>query len=160
VRAGYKFPCSNAQRGGLDCRWDGTSGANEGAGGALVPAMPTDFYDWMLMHTGTLHSDMLRCGWSFRGVFAASAASIRKHRPGFYANLEEQLGAAVFPVAGMYMERMWRRVLLCAPAVERGSGSARVMAAHGGNASAAEYTQRRGGKPLGRGAEETRRRTR
>jgi hypothetical protein len=101
----------------------------------------------------------LRCGWSFRGVFAASSASIRKHRPGFYANLEEQLGVAVFPVAGMYMERMWRRILLCAPSLERGSGSARVMAAEGGNATAAaEYTQRRGGKPMGRGAEEARRR--
>jgi hypothetical protein len=156
--------------------------------------MPADFYDWMLMHTGTLQSDMvrtcararaayamrrlrtpphshsltpfvfralhqLRCGWSFRGVFAASSASIRKHRPGFYANLEEQLSVAVFPVAGMYMERMWRRILLCAPSLERGSGSARVIAAVGGNATAAaEYTQRRGGKPMGRGVEEARRR--
>lgn len=137
--AGYKLPCGDAQRGGTDCAWDGTSGGNAAARGVLTPATPPDFHDWMLLHTGTLHSDMaraapprlhaasdsgasadarvraqLRCGWSFRGIFAASAGAIRKHSPAFYANLEDQLGAAVFPVAGMYMERLWRRVLLCA----------------------------------------------
>ena len=73
----------------------------------------------------------LRCGWSFRGIFAASKRAIRKHPPSFYAQLEEQLGAAVFPVAGMYMERLWRRVLLCARAEQaweaRGAGEARAM---------------------------------
>ena len=29
--------------------------------------------------------------------------------------LEAELGRAVFPTAGMYMERLWRRVLLCMP---------------------------------------------
>ncbi len=161
---GYKLPCESAQRGGA-CRWDGSSRAN-GAAGALVPAMPPDFFHWMAAHTHTTHADMarsaarallraicrliwrsfgahsaliahltrarwpvaapqLRCGWSFRGVFAASGAAIRKHPPAFYANLEAQLGVATFPVAGMYMERMWRRVFLCS------RGDARAAARDG-----------------------------
>jgi hypothetical protein len=76
---------------------------------------------------------------------------VRKHRPGFYANLEEQLGGATFPVAGMYMERLWRRVLLCDAGGEHGSDSLRVLAANG-TAPARAARVRRGGRPLGKGA--------
>jgi hypothetical protein len=56
-------------------------------------------------------------------VFAASGAAIRKHPPAFYANLEAQLGVATFPVSGMYMERMWRRVFLCSRGGDAGAGA-------------------------------------
>jgi len=109
---GFKLPCASAQRGG-DCRWDGTTGGNSARGGALVAAEPPDFYDWMRAHAETRPRDMLACGWSFRGVFAASAAAVRRHPPPFWLRLEAELGKHAFPVAGMYMERLWRRVLLC-----------------------------------------------
>ena len=80
-----------------------------------MPAEPRDFYDWFAVHTGASRAALLRCGWSFRGVFAASASAVRRHPPAYYAHLEAQLGAAVFPVAGMYMERLWRYALRCAP---------------------------------------------
>ena len=119
LRLGYKLPCDSAQHGG-NCRWDGTSRAN-GAGGALTPATPPDFYDWMHVHVGASHADMRRCGWSFRGIFAAAAPLVRKHPAELYEHLRDELGKAVFPVAGMYMERMWRRMLLCAPPTPPGA---------------------------------------
>jgi len=61
-----------------------------------------------------LTRSQLRCGWSFRGLFAVSQASVRKHPRAFYANLRAELGKHRFPMAGMYMERLWRRVFLCA----------------------------------------------
>ena len=87
----------------------------------MTPATPSDFYDWMLVHAGTTHADMRRCGWSFRGIFAAAAPLVRKHPPELYAHLRDELGEAVFPVAGMYMERLWRRLLLCAPPTPPGA---------------------------------------
>jgi hypothetical protein len=56
---GFKFPCADRNRGGADCRWDGTSGANPAAG-ALAAAEPSDFYEWMGIHTETTRTDMVR----------------------------------------------------------------------------------------------------
>ena len=122
VWQGFKLPCNSRNRGGPQCRWDGTSGGNGGGGGWLSPAEPVDFYDWMWVHTGTRPRQMWACGWGFRGVFAVGAESARKHSPEFYAHLEAELGKHAFPVAGMYMERMWRRVFLCAAAGDREAG--------------------------------------
>lgn len=117
---GYKLPCASAQRGGA-CRWAGTSGSNTAAGKELAAAEPPGFQEWLWYHLGTSNAAMLRCGWSFRGIFAASAAAIRRQPPSLYAHLRDELGKAAFPVAGMYMERAWRRLLLCAPARAAGS---------------------------------------
>ena len=112
---GFKFPCADRNRGSKQCRWDGTSGANPQAG-VLAPAEPNDFVEWMRLHTSTTVWDMLRCGWSFRGVFAASKAAIRGHEVGLYAHLRDELSKAMFPMAGMYQERLWRRLFLCSGA--------------------------------------------
>ena len=87
----------------------------------MTPATPSDFYDWMLVHAGTTHADMRRCGWSFRGIFAAAAPLVRKHPPELYAHLRDELGEAVYPVARTYKARLWRRLLLCAPPTPPGA---------------------------------------
>ena len=109
---GFKFPCADRNVGSRQCRWDGTSGANP-LGGALVPAEPNDFLAWMRVHAHTTLWDMLACGWSFRGVFAASRGAIRSHEVGLYDHLRGELAKAKFPMAGMYQERLWRRLFLC-----------------------------------------------
>ena len=112
---GFKFPCKDRNVGSTGCRWDGTSGANP-TGGQLVPAEPNNFITWMRVHADTSVWDMLACGWSFRGVFAASGAAIRGHDVALYSHLRGELAKAKFPMAGMYQERLWRRLFLCSGA--------------------------------------------
>lgn len=75
--------------------------------------MPADYFHWMRVHAGVTPLSLYRCGWGFRGVFAASRGAILRRPPAYYARLEAELGRAVFPVAGMYQERLWRRILYC-----------------------------------------------
>lgn len=110
---GMKLPCGDSEEGGATCAWRGTTSSS---GNTLAPASPATFGAWAMRHAGVTSKGALRsCGWSFRGVFAASSTSIAAHPPRFYELLEAELSGAVFPVAGMYMERLWRWVLLCHP---------------------------------------------
>ena len=92
--------------------------------GQLVPADPPDFYAWLdkhLEHTQRKH--IRRCGWGNRGMIVVSKAAIKAHSREFYASIVEQLGRDVFPMSGMFMERLWRRVWLCSN-MEPGGGRA------------------------------------
>lgn len=121
---GVNFPCKDHRRGGTDCAYFGhTDGVNPT--GRLVPADPPDFYAWLDVHLeGTRRKHIRRCGWGNRGMVIVSKAAIRGHSKEFYANIVDQLGRDVFPMSGMFMERLWRRVWLCGN-----------MAAGGGHAS-------------------------
>ena len=119
---GYNFPCVDTRRGGEDCTYFGhTDGAN--TDGRLAPATPPDFLDWMWLHMRSTRRDMARCGWGNRGMLAASRAAVHKHPLGLYEGLLAQLSRDVFPTAGMFMERLWRRVFLCSRAGELGAGA-------------------------------------
>jgi len=120
---GYNFPCVDHRRGGTECTYFGhTDGVNPS--GQLVPAQPPDFLDWLQLHLeGTTRHHMARCGWGNRGMVLVSAAAIRTHPRAFYDNLLLQLSSDVFPMAGMFLERLWRRIFLCS-AVHPGSRQA------------------------------------
>ncbi len=152
ARAGYNFPCRDHRRGGTECVYFGHTGAcvvrrtqacpfaaskqathmrslrtPDGVNptGQLVPASPPDFLDWMTAHLGgTTRRQMARCGWGNRGMLAVSAAAVRAHPLAFYDNILQQLSHDVFPMAGMFMERLWRRVFLCSAMAPGGAGGA------------------------------------
>ena len=101
--------------------------------GRLVPATPPDFLDWLQQHLfGTTRHDMTRCGWGNRGMVVVSRAALRAHPRAFYENVLEQLSHDVFPMAGMFMERLWRRVFLCSSMATGGEGGARLDDARSG----------------------------
>ncbi len=129
---GYNFPCKDHRRGGTECVYFGhTDGVNPS--GKLVPAQPPDFLDWMTQHLGgTTRRQMARCGWGNRGMVVVSRAAVRAHALPFYANLLAQLSDDVFPMAGMFMERLWRRVFLCSSMATGGEGGARLDDARSG----------------------------
>ncbi len=100
-----------------------------------MPAQPPDFLEWMQQHLfGTTRRQMARCGWGNRGMIVVSRAAVRSHALPFYQNILEQLSSDVFPMAGMFMERLWRRVWLCSAMAPGGQGGA-VMAAGQGRAA-------------------------
>lgn len=83
-------------------------------GGRLTPASPPLFPAWLDAHLGgATRADMRRCGWGNRGMVVVSKAAILANPKEFYENLLAQLSHDVFPMAGMFMERLWRRVFLC-----------------------------------------------
>ena len=158
--AGYNFPCKDHRRGGTECVYFGHTGARCRAAerhaavfsphspsacnladgvnptGQLVPASPPDFLDWMQQHMeGATRRQMARCGWGNRGMVVVSRAAIRAHARAFYDNLLQQLSNDVFPMAGMFMERLWRRVFLCSTMAPGGAGGA--SGGGGGNGRAA-----------------------
>lgn len=120
---GVNFPCKDHRRGGTDCVYFGhTDGVNPT--GRLVPADPPDFYAWLDLHLEhTQRRHIRRCGWGNRGMIIVSKAAIQAHSRHFYANILEQLSKDVFPMSGMFMERLWRRVWLCST-MEPGGGHA------------------------------------
>ncbi len=88
-----------------------------------MPAVPSDFLEWMTAHLGgTTRRQMARCGWGNRGMVVVSRAAVRSHTRAFYENLFEQLSHDVFPMAGMFMERLWRRIFLCSAMSPGGAG--------------------------------------
>lgn len=106
------------------------AGANPG--GALTPATPPLFPDWLAAHLGgATEADVRACGWGNRGMLAVSRAAVLARPREFYANLVEQLGQAAFPMAGMFMERMWRHTFLCANWRPGGRGRAGGRASGG-----------------------------
>ena len=123
---GVNFPCVDHRRGGTQCVYFGhTDGVNPS--GQLVPAQPPDWLDWLDMHVeGTRRAHIARCGWGNRGMVVVSRAAIRGHSRAFYENIVEQLSHDVFPMAGMFMERLWRRVFLCSN-MAPGAGHARAL---------------------------------
>lgn len=86
---GLKLPCPDPERGGGGCVWAGTTLAAAGgkpsaaaAGRPLSPARPPLFPDWARAHAAVPSPAALRaCGWSFRGVFAASRDAVRPSQP-------------------------------------------------------------------------------
>lgn len=86
-------------------------GANDE--GYLAPATPPVFSDWLWQHLHSTQLHIARCGWGNRGMFAASRAAVHKHPPELYERLLGELSRDAFPMAGMFMERLWRRVFLC-----------------------------------------------
>jgi len=90
-----------------------------------VPASPPDFLEWMDLHLGgTTRRQMARCGWGNRGMVVVSRAAVRAHALTFYQNILQQLSSDIFPMAGMFMERLWRRVFLCSNLAAGGEGGA------------------------------------
>ena len=133
---GYNFPCKDHRRGGRECVYFGhTDGVNPS--GRLVPAQPPDFLEWMQAHLGgTTRRQMARCGWGNRGMVVVSRAAVGSHPKAFYQNLLAQLSDDVFPMAGMFLERLWRRVFLCSAMQPGGEGS-RARAGAGAGPGAA-----------------------
>ena len=119
--------------------------------GKLVPASPPDFLEWMDLHLGgTTRRQMARCGWGNRGMVVVSRAAVRGHSLEFYDNILQQLSSDVFPMAGMFMERLWRRVLLCSNMALGGEGGAPAADARGGRSMRAAAALGRS-NPWGRG---------
>ena len=101
-----------------------------------MPAVPSDFIAWLDTHLeGTTRKQMARCGWGNRGMVVVSKAAIRTHARAFYDNILEQLSHDVFPMAGMFMERLWRRVFLCSAVVPGAPGGAALAQPGGGRAA-------------------------
>ena len=122
---GVNFPCRDHRRGGTDCVYFGhTDGVNPT--GSLTPAQPSDWIEWLDAHLeGTRRFQIARCGWGNRGMVVVSRAAIRGHSKQFYANLVSQLERDVFPMAGMFVERLWRRMFLCSNMAAGGEGRGR-----------------------------------
>ena len=110
------------RRGGTECTYFGhTDGVNPS--GRLAPAQPADWLEWLDAHVeGTRRHQVARCGWGNRGMVVVSRAAVRGHSRAFYQNILEQLSRDVFPMAGMFMERLWRRVWLCSNMEPGGEG--------------------------------------
>jgi hypothetical protein len=93
---------------------------------------------------------MARCGWGNRGMVVVSRAAVRGHSLEFYDNILQQLSSDVFPMAGMFMERLWRRVFLCSNMALGGEGGAPAADARGGRSMRAAAALGRS-NPWGRG---------
>ena len=120
--------------------------------GKLVPASPPDFLEWLDLHLGgTTRRQMARCGWGNRGMVVVSRAAVRAHALAFYDNILQQLSQDVFPMAGMFMERLWRRVFLCSNMALGGEGGARAADARSGQNSRRAAAALGRSNPWGRG---------
>ena len=124
--------------------------------GKLVPASPPDFLEWMDLHLGgTTRRQMARCGWGNRGMVVVSRAAVRAHALAFYDNILQQLSQDVFPMAGRFMERLWRRVFLCSNMALGGEGGARAADSRGGPSSRRAAAALGRSNPWGRGSSDS-----
>jgi hypothetical protein len=104
---------------------------------------------------GTTRRQMARCGWGNRGMVVVSRAAVRAHALAFYDNILQQLSQDVFPMAGMFMERLWRRVFLCSNMALGGEGGARAEDTRGGRNSRRAAAALGRSNPWGRGSSDS-----